>query len=127
MLGTVGVVLAADQITKSLVLRLHPVSGSGLVSVQLVDVAPVLDPAYPDSTAAARALNGAVESLANWVQAEPEEVRSRLGEGRAMTFFKRTDNTGPVKRAEPKKPVLTGAQALLALQVNMEDPYVDEG
>ena len=36
MLGTAGVVLAADQITKSLVLRLHPVTGSGLVSIQLV-------------------------------------------------------------------------------------------
>jgi signal peptidase II len=36
MLGTVAVVLAADQITKSLVLRLHPVTGSGLVSVRLV-------------------------------------------------------------------------------------------
>jgi signal peptidase II len=36
MLGTVGVVLAADQITKSLVLRLHPGTGSGLVSIQLV-------------------------------------------------------------------------------------------
>jgi len=36
MLGTAGVVVAADQITKSLVLRLHPVTGSGLVSIQLV-------------------------------------------------------------------------------------------
>ena len=36
MLGTAGVVLAADQITKSLVLRLHPVTGSGPVSIQLV-------------------------------------------------------------------------------------------
>jgi signal peptidase II len=36
MLGTVAVVLAADQITKSLVLRLHPATGSGLVSVRLV-------------------------------------------------------------------------------------------
>src|SRR5580704_10443022 len=36
MLGTVAVVLAADQITKSLVLRLHPAAGSGLVSVRLV-------------------------------------------------------------------------------------------
>jgi len=36
MLGTAAVVLAADQITKSLVLRLHPVTGSGLVSIQLV-------------------------------------------------------------------------------------------
>lgn len=36
MLGAAAVVLAADQITKSLVLRLHPVTGSGLVSVRLV-------------------------------------------------------------------------------------------
>jgi signal peptidase II len=36
MLATVAVVLAADQITKSLVLRLHPAAGSGLVSVRLV-------------------------------------------------------------------------------------------
>ena len=100
-----------------------------LVSVQLVDVAPVLDPAYPDSTAAARALNGAVESLANWVQGDPEEVRSRLSDGRAMEFFKRTDNIGPAKRDMPKPPktVLTGAQAMMALLANEEDPYAGEG
>lgn len=99
-----------------------------LVSVQLVDVAPVLDPAYPDSTAAARAINGAVESLANWVQGDAEEVRSRLSEGRAMEFFRRTDNIGPRQQVkEPPKPVMSGAQAMLALQVNMEDPYTDEG
>ena len=101
-----------------------------LLSVQLVDVAPVLDPAYPDSTAAARAINGAVESLANWVQGDPEEVRSRLTEGRAMEFFRRTDNIGgtpkPAQKAPPK-PVLSGAQAMLALQANMEDPFIDEG
>jgi uncharacterized protein len=101
-----------------------------LVSVQLVDVAPVLDPAYPDSTAAARALNGAVESLANWVQGDPEEVRSRLGDGRGMEFFKRTDTAGPAKPTQrvlpPPKPAMSGAQAMLALQANMEDPYADE-
>jgi len=94
-----------------------------LLSVQLVDVAPVLDPAYPDSTAAARALNGAVESLANWVQADPEEVRSRLGDGRGMEFFRRTDNIGPAKRqAAPAKTVLSGAQALMALRMAESDP-----
>jgi hypothetical protein len=92
----------------------------------------VLDPAYPDSTAAARALNGAVESLSNWVQADPEEVRSRLSDGRGMEFFKRTDNTGMARRslpaqAAPAKPVLSGQQAMLALQANMEDPFADEG
>lgn len=102
-----------------------------LVSVQLVDVAPVLDPAYPDATAAARAMNGAVESLANWVQADVEEVRSRVNDGRVLEFFKRTDNIGPDKRnipapKPPPKPVLSGAQAMLALQANQEDPYADE-
>jgi hypothetical protein len=102
-----------------------------LLGVQLVDVAPVLDPAYPDATAAARALNGAVESLATWVQGDPDEVRSRLSEGRAMEFFRRTDNIGPDKRMAPTpkapvKPVLSGAQAMLALQANQEDPYADE-
>jgi HK97 family phage prohead protease len=99
-----------------------------LLSVQLVDVAPVLDPAYPDATAAARALNGAVESLAGWVQGDPEEVRARLSEGRAMEFFRRSDGNGKPKerqRAAPR-PALTGAQALLALQANMSDPYADE-
>lgn len=102
-----------------------------LLSVQLVDVAPVIDPAYPDATAGARAINGAVESLAHWVQGDPEEVRSRLNEGRAMEFFKRTDNAGPRKtdaaRQRPApRPAMTGAQALIALQGNMEDPYADE-
>lgn len=99
-----------------------------LHSVQLVDVAPVLDPAYPDSTAAARALNGAVESLSNWVQADPEEVRSRLSEGRGMEFFRRTDVSGvPRKAPEPaRKPVLTGAQAMLALRMNTPDPLEGE-
>jgi hypothetical protein len=99
-----------------------------LVAVQLVDVAPVLDPAYPDTTSAARAIDGAVVSLATWVQGDVEEVRSRLDEGRAMEFFKRTDNIGPAKRDKPPapKPVLTGAQAMLALQASPEDPYADE-
>jgi HK97 family phage prohead protease len=101
-----------------------------LTSVQLIDVAPVLDPAYPDATSASRAVNGAVESLAAWVQSDPEEVRARLTEGRAMEFFKRTDNVGPGTRQAPKpvpKPGLTGAQAMLARQANMEDPFTDEG
>ena len=95
-----------------------------LHAVQLIDVAPVLDPAYPDATAAARAMDGAVRSLSEWVQAEPDEVRERLVENRAMEFFKRTDNVGPrqAKREERKK-TLTGALALLDLLDNAEDPY----
>lgn len=104
-----------------------------LLDVQLVDVAPVLDPAYPDATSGARAMNGAVESLANWVQGEPEEVRSMLAAGRGMEFFKRVsaDGGAPKKqqatqRAKPR-PAMSGQQALLALQNNMADPWADEG
>jgi len=101
-----------------------------LLAVQLVDVAPVLDPAYPDATSAARAMNGAIVSLADWVQADVEEVRSRVDSGRAIEFFKRVKDLDggkpkPAQRQAPK-PAMTGAQALLALQANMEDPWIGE-
>lgn len=98
-----------------------------LHAVQLIDVAPVLDPAYPDATAAARAIDGAVRSLASWAQAEPSEVRERLVENRAMEFFKRTDNVGPrqEKKNKERKKTLTGALAMLDLLDNSQDPYVD--
>jgi HK97 family phage prohead protease len=99
-----------------------------LLSVQLVDVAPVLDPAYPDATAGARAIDGAVQSLSAWVQADPEEVRSRLDEGRAMDFFRKSARTHRVPAPErpAPKPVMTGANALLDLMKNQEDPYADQ-
>lgn len=64
-----------------------------LLSVEVVDCAPVMDPAYHDTTAAARSMQGAVESLARWVHADPSEVRSMLEAGQAPRFFKRTDRT----------------------------------
>jgi hypothetical protein len=59
------------------------------------------------------------------VQAEPEEVRDRLEENRAMEFFKRTDNIGPARQSkkQERKKTLTGALALLDLLDNAEDPY----
>ncbi len=101
-----------------------------LHAVQLIDVAPVLDPAYPDATAAARSIDGAVRSLASWAQAEPAEVRERLVENRAMEFFKRTDNIGPrqdKKVKQERKKTLTGALAMLDLLDNQQDPFADEG
>lgn len=62
-----------------------------LRNVALLDVAPVLDPAYRDTTATARNMTGAIESLASWVDADPAEVRSMLDAGQAMRFFTRTD------------------------------------
>jgi hypothetical protein len=62
-----------------------------LHKVSPLDCAPVLDPAYRDTSAVARNMTGAVESLAMWVDAEPAEVRSMLEAGQASRFFKRTD------------------------------------
>lgn len=62
-----------------------------LHAVELVDVAPVMDPAYRDTTAMARNITGAVESLARWVNEDPNEVRSIMEAGQAIKFFKRTD------------------------------------
>lgn len=102
-----------------------------LHSVELIDVAPVLTPAYPDATAGVRALAGAVESLSQWVQAEPDEVRSYLDNGRATEFFKRTDRSfGPkISKDQPRKadtPRMTGAQALVQALELMRDPWADE-
>jgi HK97 family phage prohead protease len=68
--------------------------------VSLLDVAPVLDPAYRDTSAVARNMAGAVESLASWVDADPAEVRSMLEAGQASRFFKRTDRPA-VPKPEP--------------------------
>lgn len=102
-----------------------------LHSVELIDVAPVLTPAYPDATAGIRALAGAVQSLSQWVQAEPDEVRSYLDAGRATEFFKRTDRSFGLKIAkdQPRKadvPRMTGAQALVKALELARDPWADE-
>jgi HK97 family phage prohead protease len=85
-----------------------------LTGVQLVDVAPVNVPAYPDSTAGLR-------SLANKFEADFEEVRSMAREDELRKFFVRTD--GP----QPKKPArrgMFGPAAAAALLARKEDPYV---
>lgn len=83
-----------------------------LRAVQLVDVAPVLDPAYPDATAGLR-------SLALHLQVELEEVRQMAEADELRKFFVRTD--GPAK---PKpKPRTLGAAAMVALLNRKEDPW----
>jgi uncharacterized protein len=70
-----------------------------LHKVSPLDCAPVLDPAYRDTSAVARNMTGAVESLAMWVDAEPAEVRSMLEAGQAVRFFRRTDRPSAPKPA----------------------------
>lgn len=84
-----------------------------LVEVGLVDVAPVITPAYPDTTAALR-------SLAELNEVDLEEVVSRAVKNELRSFFVRTDVEG-----QPKKRTLTlGAAARLDLLARERDPWV---
>ena len=84
-----------------------------LHEVQLVDVAPVLDPAYPDATAGLR-------SLAAHFGADPDEVRTMAANDELRRFFVRTDNRGaPVK----PKPTLFAPAAAVQLLARRSDPW----
>jgi HK97 family phage prohead protease len=81
-----------------------------LVQVQLVDVAPVNTPAYPDATAGLR-------SLAEHVGASLDEVRSLAQQDELRKFFRRTSDGAPVKQT-------FGAAARMALLARKADPYI---
>lgn len=85
-----------------------------LVSVQLVDVAPVNMPAYTDSSAGLR-------SLAESRHLPIEEVRALAANNELRRLFVRTDKTGkPVPEA---KPAMFGPSAAAALLARRSDPY----
>jgi HK97 family phage prohead protease len=95
-----------------------------LVAVQLVDVAPVVDPAYPDASAAIR-------SLADQMGVEESEVRKLADQDELRRFFMRTDRAStsgrprPAPKPEPKR--LLGAAAMADLMEKRFDPHIDEG
>jgi hypothetical protein len=86
-----------------------------LVSVQLVDVAPVNAPAYMDTTAGLRA-------LATKFEADFDEVRKLAEANELRRFFVKTDAGAPVKQRQP----VYGAAALTALLARKEDPSIGE-
>jgi HK97 family phage prohead protease len=83
-----------------------------LREVQLVDVAPVVTPAYPDATAGLR-------SLAARFDADVEEVRSLAQEDELRKFFVRTDKGA----GAPVKPKMFGPSAAAALLARKQDPW----
>lgn len=83
-----------------------------LVSGQLVDVAPVNIPAYPDTTSGLR-------SLARHVNADVEEVRKMAEADELRKFFTRTDRPAPAKHT----PKLFGPAAAAALLARKADPW----
>jgi HK97 family phage prohead protease len=78
-----------------------------LVTVRLLDVAPVNAPAYLDTSVGLR-------SLASKFSAEVEEVRKMAEANELTKFFKRTDNTG--KTADQ----IRSAQAALAKSLTLD-------
>lgn len=94
-----------------------------LHNVELVDVAPVLTPAYPDATAAVRATTMALRSLADWAQIAVDEVRALAEADELRQLFIRTDK--PMYKKET--PRLFGPQAATLLLSRREDPYTHEG
>ncbi|MFF4576911.1 HK97 family phage prohead protease [Streptomyces sp. NPDC001373] len=85
-----------------------------LLRVQLVDVAPVNTPAYPDSSAGLR-------SLARHMHADFEEVRRMADEDELRRFFVRTDRTTGKPVVQEKTSF--GAAARMALLARKQDPY----
>lgn len=81
-----------------------------LVKGQLVDVAPVDDPAYPDATAGLR-------SLANHFDADFEEVRQMAQDDELRKFFITTGKV--LAKAKPKT---LGAAARMAILGREQDP-----
>ena len=82
-----------------------------LHDVELVDVAPVLDAAYPDATAGLR-------SLAAAMSAPLEEVRSMAAADELRRFFARTDRPS-------YQPKVTGAAAMMKLMEKRFGPAID--
>jgi len=92
-----------------------------LREVQLVDVAPVLTPAYPDATAGLR-------SLAAQVGAPLEDVQRYAEEDELRRFFVRTDrSSGKPRKAKPE-PVrgMFGPAAATALLARRTDPWAGQ-
>ena len=87
-----------------------------LVEAELVDVAPVVDPAYTDATAGLR-------SLASHMNAPIEDVLEMAQKDELRRFFIRTDNRGPVRtQPKPSKPREFGAAAVLAMRQRESSP-----
>ncbi len=84
-----------------------------LLSVQLVDVAPVINPAYLDTTAGLRSLAAAKD-------VDPDEVIIMAKDNELRKLFIRTDGGTPVPRAQKR---LFGPAAVAALLNKREDPY----
>jgi HK97 family phage prohead protease len=90
-----------------------------LLSMEVIDVAPVTTPAYPDATSSLRSVDGAVHSLAARFDADPEEIRSLLDAKQAKKLFTRSDmitpSAAPVIPAIPEEDRMSLDEQRMAL------------
>lgn len=97
-----------------------------LHSVELVDVAPVLSPGYPDATAQLRSTRAALHSLADYFQVSADEVRNMAEHDELRKLFIRSDRPSSSSRPKPAPPRLFGPVAATLLLHREHDPYDDE-
>lgn len=88
--------------------------------IDLVDVAPVLAPGYPDSTAAVRAIAPAYRSLALAKQVPVEEIRNMAADNELRRLFIKT---APGVVHKPKVSTLFGPQAAALLLERRRDQW----
>jgi HK97 family phage prohead protease len=88
-----------------------------LHEVQLVDVAPVLDPAYTDATAGLR-------SLAAAKSVPLDEVRQMAEADELRRFFMRSDRPRP---PAPSGPKVRATVAMMQLMDKRRDPFIEQG
>lgn len=95
-----------------------------LLAVQLVDVAPVVNPAYADATAGLR-------SMSEYFGVEYDEVRSMAERDELRRLFpgSRTDRSSLPAGVKPKpeRKRMLGAAAMADLLERRQDPYADQG
>lgn len=70
-----------------------------LLSVRLLDVAPVNTPAYEDTSVGTRSIDAALASLARKFEADVAEVRAMAQADELRKFFHRTDQQPEAKRS----------------------------
>ncbi len=95
-----------------------------LHSGDCIDVAPVLDPGYLDTTAMLRAFDAALYSIADYVQANVDEVRTFAADDNLRKFFVRSDRP-TLPAAGPRKGLFGPAAAAMLLR-RRHDPYDTE-
>lgn len=86
-----------------------------LLSLELVDVAPVVTPAYADTTSGLR-------SLAAKMDVDIEEVKALAATNELRKFFVRTDGPPPTPK-EAQKKLITAVQAKAAILLREHDAY----